>query len=452
VRGTRGSQVAALLVGLLVTALCGCGSAGVVRPPTEHERAQIERDVTEIWRGRSQPEGPGARHSHLHPVVDRVVFSRRHPRFASALVELRGGNGERHGAPAVVLLDLVKKLAEVGTNFPNACMDGTPAGLRDLLCPNPWRVLDTERPHVALQRRYVQRIATSNLHRLDWSTVSLPGGVCGSSRPIRLHRRGSVVEAFIHPDVDLLWWNPVVVQGPWGRPTFGDLDGDGRDEAALDVFCANGTGLEIGILSSSSVVFRAVGRSLRVVGVLGSRLRFQEFDRAPRSYVEAMRRGRVIVGTSWHGRYDGTCCPSGRARTVWKYERGRLHPGRTQIVEPPWSSPLSPAGIGAGTKAYQIGQNDFSVVRLVVHGRLRLAVGVYNEGKTAKRDLRLTVTIAQPGLRIVRTRTIARITHYSTIVFSDLDRLKLGVKSSVTVDIHDPGTQPRSYRAVFVRR
>src|SRR6266581_139587 len=128
-RVTRGSQIAAPLVGLLVTALCGCGSAAVVRAPTEHERAQIERDVTAIWRGRSQPQGPGATHSHLRPVVDRILFSRRHPRFASVLVELRGGNGKRRGAPAVVLLDLRNKIADVGTTFPNACTRRTPAGL-----------------------------------------------------------------------------------------------------------------------------------------------------------------------------------------------------------------------------------------------------------------------------------------------------------------------------------
>jgi hypothetical protein len=448
VKTTLRSRTDALLVGLVATGLCGCGSAGAVRAPTGNERAQIERDVTAIWRGRSQPEGPGATHPRLRPVVDRIVFSRRHPRFASALVELRGRNGERHGAPAVVLLDLGNKVADVGTTFANACTHGTPRGLRDLLCPDPWRVLGSKRPRVALQREYVQPIRTSNLHALDWSAISLPGGVCGSSRPIRLHRW----KTFIHPDVDLLWLNPVVVDASWAPPTFGDLDGDGRDEAALDVLCADGSGLEIGMLSTSSVVLRAVGRSLRVVGVLGSGLPFRLFNRAPRNGVAAIRRGRVIVTTSWFGRYDGTCCPSGRARTVWRYERGRLRPGRTQIVEPPWSSPLSVAGIGAGAQAVPIGRNDFSLVRLLVRGRLRVAVGVYNDGKATRRDVSVTLTVAQPGLRIVRTRTIARIATYSTTVFSGLERVKLGVKATVTVDIDDRGTHPVSYPAVFVRR
>jgi hypothetical protein len=440
------------LPALLVIALCGCRSTAAVRAPTKQEHTEIARDVTAIWRGRSRPDNAGPGRPGLHPVVERVVFSRRHSRFASALVQIRGRNGSRQGAPAVVLLDVHNEVAAVGTTFPNACTQRTPAGLRDLLCPDPWQVLGAERPRIAAQLSYLQSIPTPDLHALDWSTISLPGGVCGSSRPIRLHRRGSVVEGRIRPDVDLRWWNPVGVLASWAPPMFGDLDGDGRDEAALDVLCTDDSGLEIGNLFSSSVVFHVVGRSLRVVGVLGSRLPYDLFDRAPRSGVQAIRRGNVIVTASWYSGYDATCCPTGLARTVWKYERGRLHAERTQIVKPPWSSPLRPSGIGAGTHPVQIASNDFSVVRLVVHGRLRVAVGVYNESKVAKRDVRVTLTIAQPGLRIVRTRTIARITDYSTTVFSRLDRVKLGVKALLTVDIHDAGAQPVSYRAVFVRR
>jgi hypothetical protein len=131
-------------------------------------------------------------------------------------------------------------IAGPGLSFPRSCTSATPRGIRDLLCPDPWSRLGYPKPQLSAQTTLTQRIGSPDLHSLDWRTVALPGG------------------ALIHADVDLLWWNPVVVSS-WSRPVFGDLDGDGRDEAALDVDCANGGGTAAGQLAFSEVVFKTVG-------------------------------------------------------------------------------------------------------------------------------------------------------------------------------------------------
>jgi hypothetical protein len=436
---------------LLPAFVCGCDSGrSAERSPNAKERARIVRAVAETWRYASAPRDRQRTRPRLRPVVDRFVVSRSRPHFAIALVELRDRHDERHGARAVIVVDPRGYAAGPYTTFPNACARGTPPGLRELLCPNPWRLLRTSRPGVRPQLSDAQPIPTSNLHALDWRTISLPGGVCGSSRPIRPRGRGRELEASIHPDVDLVWMNQVVVG--WSLPPiYGDLDGDGHDEAAINVDCADGSGLEIGLLSFSSVVFKAVGRSLRVVGVLDSQRPFYPFQRAPRSGVVTIRRGRVIATTSWFGRHDATCCPTGSARTVWRYERGHLRPGRTEIVEQPWSSPLF-ASVGIGTPE-QLPSNDVGVRRLRASDRRRIFVYVYDESHTPKRNVQVTVTIAQPGLRIARTRTIPRVAYgtHATVVFSGFARVKLGLKTTVTVEIHDPGTQPVRHEVVFVR-
>ena len=181
-----------------------------MRPPTAKERATIIHAVRETWEYESDPARLGKlaarfRRPRLHPFVVRIVVSRGQPRFASALVELRDRRRRGHGAPAVELFDLRHKLAEAGTTFPNACTHATPAGLRDVLCPDPWRVLRTTRPPIAPQRSLVQPIPTSNLHALDWRKITLPGASCGSSRPIHPTNDGPYRdEALVHPDVDLL--------------------------------------------------------------------------------------------------------------------------------------------------------------------------------------------------------------------------------------------------------
>jgi hypothetical protein len=408
---------------------------------------------------RARPRRP-----HRRPTIVRIVVSRADPRFASAVVQFRDARGRRRGSVAAMVFKLERIQGKVrvktfgasviagpATAFARACTGATPSGIRTLVCPDPWRVLNYPRPRVRAQTAYPQRIASSDLHTLDWRRVALPGGVCGSSRPIRPHGFGYGPEAFIHADVDLLWWNPVWVYS-WMRPAFGDLDGDGRDEAALQVVCANGGGTAGGQLAFSEVIFTSVGKSLRALGILGPQQPPLHLNatHVPLSFVAAIKRGKVVVSEAWYGRYDGDCCASGRARTVWTYDRGRLRP-RTTILQKPWSSPLLIADVLSEPAAREL--DDERLSRIVATPDLRFAALITDVGQVIKRHVTVKLTIAQSPAPIVETRTIGRITPWqlnpARVVFGNLGQLQLHRKTTVTIEIEDPGTNPVRYPVIF---
>jgi hypothetical protein len=440
-----------------------------VREPTLQELAKISSTVNDTWKYESEPPGSlrfyyhvRLRRPRLRPKVVSVRISRVDPRYASAVVELRHAPAGRRRGTAVLVLKREKDpslggwgypVAGPAIYFPLSCTAATPKPLRNLLCPDPWSVLNYPRPHARAQTAYSQQVPSPDLHAIDWRKVTLPGGVCGSSRPIRPHKYRYGPEAVIHTDVDLLWWNPVVVSS-WSRPVFGDLDADGRDEAALQVVCANGGGTAAGQLAFSAVIFRAMGRSVRVVGIVTPQQPLDpKTSHVPLNHVVAIKPGQVVVSEAWYGQYDGTCCASGEAKTIWMYGHGKLRPTRTTILQKPWSSPLHIDDVLGEPGDQELG--SYELTRVVATQDLRFAVTVNNEGHVAKRNIKVTLTIKQSPSPIVKTRTISRITswplHPPTVIFAKLGRLQLGTKTTVTIDIDDPGTNPVRYPVIFTR-
>ena len=440
-----------------------------VRPPTREERAALASTIRAIWNYEAEPPGSVAFFYRVHlrrppfrPKIVSARISRVDARYASVAVELRDPRGKRRGGAAVVVLEKDDHpdfgrwgypVAGPAVSFPLSCTSATPKPLRDLLCPSPWSVLRYPRPRVRAQSEYTQRVPSTDLHAIDWRKVTLPGGACGSSRPIRFREARYGPRALIRPDVDLLWWNPVVVSS-WSRRTFGDLDGDGRDEAALQISCANGGGTAAGQLAFSAVVFKALGRSMRVVGIVTPR---QPLDpqtaHVPLIRVTKIARGRVMVSEAWYGPFDGSCCASGRARTVWRYSRGKLRPARTSVVQQPWTSPLHiyDVVVEPGTREL----SPFALTRLVAGPNLRFIVTVNNEGDATRQNVQVTLRLAQPSGAIVKTKTIRRIRSWPddppAVIFRNFGPLRLQAKTTLTIEIAGPGTNPLRYRVLFAR-
>lgn len=177
-----------------------------------------------------------------------------------------------------------------------------------------------------------------DLHRVNWASATLPGSVCGASHSIRLHRHKAVV-------VSHRWgkrwrspawpaWPRVTVDAGWNPVVYGDLDGDGRDEAAVVIGCSNGGGTADGYLAYAQVFFTAGRQSPHVVGIVTPQQR-RIPNTLPTLVQVTIRRGEVIAREAWYGRHDGTCCPSGRSTTTWKYVNGRLKPLRTVVERKP---------------------------------------------------------------------------------------------------------------------
>lgn len=259
---TRLGVSALVAIAFVCAAAPGPAVAGPrLRAPTAHERHGIAKSLLQVWKYKSSDSRM------TRPTLVKVRVLRAHPAYASAVVALRDGRG-----PWMVVLNASPRswrvVAGPAVDFPLSCTHVTKAAVRALLCPGPWEVIDHPRPQVEEQRSYDQPLPASDLSHVDWRDVMLPGGTCGSSRPIRAHehdRYGST--AFVDGDVNLPWWNTVV--DTWRRhAVFGDLDGDGRDEAALDVACANDGGTASGQLRFATVVFKADGARLRALGVV----------------------------------------------------------------------------------------------------------------------------------------------------------------------------------------
>jgi hypothetical protein len=304
-------------------------------------------------------------------------------------------------------------------------------------------VLGYQKPQIQAQIHLTQRVSSANVHAIDWKRVALPGAACGSSRPIHWQ------QAFLHSDVNLRWWNPVWVSS-WEKPVFGDLDGDGRDEAALEVVCANGGGTADGQLAFSTVVFKAYGSSLRVIGIVTPRQPLTpNSDHVPLLGPVRLRRGRVIAPEVWYGPRDGTCCGSGRARTTWTYRLAALRPAKTQILQRPWTSRLYVADVLAEPGPELSGQE---MPRVTLRPRLRIAIALSTFGQD-KRNVQITMTIRERGKTVVHRQTVPRvsgITLDTTVVFGRLGAVQPG-RATVTLDIEDPGAHPLRYPVVFTR-
>jgi hypothetical protein len=167
--------------------------------------------------------------------------------------------------------------------------------------------------------------ALIDLHHVNWKEAALPGRVCGVPHPIHLHDGKAFVKSRRWRSLGRIevtaGWNPVV---------YGDLNGDGVDEAALGVSCSNGGGTADSALAYAQVVYRAGASSVIAVGVL--RPHWQPKHALPTLLTVVLRRGRAIGREAFYGRRDGTCCPSGRATTVWRYRHGTLRLASSRVT------------------------------------------------------------------------------------------------------------------------
>jgi hypothetical protein len=119
---------------------------------------------------------------------------------------------------------------------------------------------------------------------------------------------------------------------------YGDLDGHGPNQAALDIWCDNGGGTADGQLADAWVMFTATTAGPRVIGVLTP----QEPVPAPGWHVPyfddlpggiTMRPGQVVVHELWYGPGDGICCPQDRATTVWAFNNSHFHAESTTLTK-----------------------------------------------------------------------------------------------------------------------
>ncbi|MET9252590.1 hypothetical protein [Streptomyces sp. NPDC003717] len=215
--------------------------------------------------------------------------------------------GRRRAAPACLL---ALACAALGTacSSPGPGPRVTPApapSFSDLPSTRPTR---GERPDLGP--------APADLHDADWDHARVPGDFC--------HIAGSVGLDADSYDVtgESSLWGTVHVNRTPQEVVYGDVTGDGRDEAALRVGCDNGGGTAAGDIAFGAVVLTSDRGRLRALGTVTPQY---EPDSGPHAALIGdltLARGKVTAEEDWYRTSDATCCPTGVAVTVWSLSAG----------------------------------------------------------------------------------------------------------------------------------
>jgi len=341
-------------LGLACLALAGAGASVVpaadasnattVGAPTPAQRAAVAADVESVWKYESRSIAPGVPALTERPHVVSVRVSRTDPVFASAAVELLGPAGQHEPGTEVVVFEQIRgswqqygqanEVAGPATSFAAVCTEATPVGVRDLLCPDPWAVLDYPQPASPSVASYAIPVGTNDLHKVAWDDIALPGAVCGANHPIQLHKGYATV---LGPAEG--WWSGVVAE--LSGESYGEL-APGLDVASVAVGCNNGGGTADGQLAFLDLVVSASNDSLHILADLTA----QQPLIVPASHVPIIgvgriSRGEIVVPEYWYGPYDPTCCSTGRAKTIWVYSGGKLRVKQTIVLHQAATKPPS---------------------------------------------------------------------------------------------------------------
>ncbi|WP_320777446.1 hypothetical protein [Streptomyces sp. CRN 30] len=164
--------------------------------------------------------------------------------------------------------------------------------------------------------------APEDLREVNWRDVRVPGTFCDIPGLITFHDGRATATSRTWGRVDLS-------REP--EPTYGDIGGDRRPEAALGVECNNGGGTAAGQLAFGSVIYASDKGRLTVLRSITPQQ--QPPGQPPTLLAELrMERGRIEVEERWYRPRDATCCPTGTAVTVWVLDDGRLTPRPPRIT------------------------------------------------------------------------------------------------------------------------
>jgi len=163
---------------------------------------------------------------------------------------------------------------------------------------------------------------TADGHSVDWGDVTIPGQLCKVSGQIKLHNgRAFVRHSGFGMALDVL---ELAV-------TRGDL-GHGLRVAALQIWCDNTGGTADGQLAEGIMVFDSPGGQAHLLGTLTPQHKTATVH-IPYIVVNRIETtGHVAVTEYFYNPANATCCPSGRATTLWKWTGHTFIPGRTKIT------------------------------------------------------------------------------------------------------------------------
>ena len=163
---------------------------------------------------------------------------------------------------------------------------------------------------------------TTATHGVNWGNVTIPGQLCKVNGQIRLHAGHATVRhsGFGFP-LDVL--TTTVTHGYLAH---------GLPVTALQIWCIAG-GSADGELAEGVMVFDSPGGHAHLLGTLTPQHKTGTMVHIPSIAVNRIETtGHVAVTEFFYNPANATCCPTGRATTLWKWTGRTFIPGRTHIA------------------------------------------------------------------------------------------------------------------------
>jgi len=164
---------------------------------------------------------------------------------------------------------------------------------------------------------------TLAVHSVNWGNVTIPGQLCKVNGQIHLHNGNATVRhSGFGMALDVL--TTTVTHGYLAH---------GLPVTALQVWCDNTGGTADGQLAEGIFVFDSPGGHAHLLGTLTPQLKGNPMLHIPFIAVNHIETtGHVAVTEFFYTPANATCCPSGRATTLWKWTGRTFVPGRTHIT------------------------------------------------------------------------------------------------------------------------
>ena len=161
--------------------------------------------------------------------------------------------------------------------------------------------------------------AADDLHGMDWQQATLTAGFCGVEKPVTMKDGQTNATSRI--------WGEVEIRVNPRKPVwFGDVDVDGRDEAAVNVYCENGGNTASSQLAFGLVVVRSHDGALELIGEIETTTMRDDAPHVPLLAEPRFEKGAITVKELWYRPSDANCCPSGASLTRWWLRDGTLKP------------------------------------------------------------------------------------------------------------------------------
>lgn len=155
----------------------------------------------------------------------------------------------------------------------------------------------------------------TDVRAVDWRNTRISARFCGVDGLVEIKDGEGTARSSL--------WGQVFFYVS-SNAAYGDIDGDGKEEAAVNVGCSiegSTAGSQRGF---AYLVMTVRDGSLLLVGEVSAKSMKDDSWHVPLLDDPRFEKGAITVKESWYRPSDGLCCPTGKARTTWRLRDGVL--------------------------------------------------------------------------------------------------------------------------------